>query len=149
MHGEPLNILLVEDNTSHAELVIENLRDHRIANRISHVTSGKAALDYLFRKNEYSLPESSPKPHLILLDLRLPMIDGLEVLKNIKEDSGLHSIPVVVLSSSAADMDIKKAYELNANSYLVKPIDFNDFTAMLESLGFYWLAWNKNDLMTE
>ena len=143
MQGEPLNILLVEDNVAHAELVIDGLREHRIANNIRLVTNGRDALDYLFRKGEYSDPENSPRPHIILLDLRLPKIDGLEVLKQIKEDKGLHSIPVVVLTSSDADRDIQQAYDLNANSYLTKPVNFMDFTDMLETLGFYWLAWNK------
>jgi two-component system response regulator len=145
MKGEPLNILLVEDDASHAELVIEGLRGHRVANSIFHVTTGKDALDYLFRENDYSDPESSPRPHIILLDLRLPKVDGLEVLKRIKENELLHSIPVVVLTSSDADRDIQRAYELNANSYLVKPVDFLDFTKMLETLGYYWLAWNESE----
>ncbi len=145
MKGEPLNILLVEDDASHAELVIEGLRGHRVANRIFLVTTGKEALDYLFRENDYSDPESSPRPHIILLDLRLPKVDGLEVLKRIKEAELLHSIPVVVLTSSDADLDIQRAYELSANSYLVKPVNFLDFTKMLETLGYYWLAWNESE----
>jgi CheY-like chemotaxis protein len=145
MRGEPLNILLVEDDASHAELVIEGLREHRVANSIFHVTNGKDALDYLFRENEYSDPEGSPRPHIVLLDLRLPKVDGLEVLKRIKEAELLHSIPVVVLTSSDADRDIQRAYELNANSYIMKPVNFLDFTKMLETLGYYWLAWNESE----
>lgn len=144
MQGEPLDILLVEDNEAHAELVIEGLKEHRVANVIHHVRNGKDALDYLFRQGGFIDLGSSPRPHIVMLDLRLPKIDGLDVLKRIKEDPELSSIPVVILTSSDADMDLERAYKLHANSYLMKPVKFDDFKAMLETLGFYWLAWNKN-----
>jgi CheY-like chemotaxis protein len=147
MMGEPLEILLVEDNESHAELIMDNLREHRIANHIHLVRNGKDALDYLFREGEFSDQADSPRPHLVMLDLRLPKVDGLDVLKKVKEEESLRSIPVVVLTSSDADQDIERAYKLHANSYLMKPVKFEDFSAMLESLGFYWLAWNKDDTL--
>ena len=140
--GEPLLILMVEDNQAHAELVLRSFEDHRIANILHHVFDGEAALDYLFRRGAYTDPTQSPRPHVILLDLRLPKIDGLEVLKEIKADSELKNIPVVILTTSAAEPDVARAYEYHANSYLVKPVDFAQFTQMMEELGFYWLGWN-------
>lgn len=143
MKGQPLNILLVEDNPDHAELVMSSFDDHQVANEIHHVEDGEAALNYLFRRGEFANPEDSPRPHVILLDLRLPKVDGLEVLKEIKKDPKLRRLPVVVLTTSEAESDIAKAYEFHANSYLVKPVDFDNFTKMMCDLGFYWLGWNE------
>jgi len=144
IHGEALRILLVEDNAAHAELVKRSLEDHRVANRIHHVTNGEAALDYLFRRGAYADPAMSPRPHLILLDLRLPRMDGLEVLKEIKTGKKVHRIPVVILTTSDAERDVARAYAYHANSYLVKPIDFARFTQLMDKLGFYWLGWNRS-----
>lgn len=141
-NGIPLKILLVEDNPAHAELIVRGLKSNRVDNRIFHVIDGEQALDFLHQRNEYSDPADSPKPDLILLDLRLPKIDGLEVLKHIKTTDGLRSIPTVILTTSEAERDITKAYDNFANSYLVKPVDFSKFTSMMADLGFYWLAWN-------
>lgn len=141
--GEPINILLVEDDLGHAEIVRRNLEDFRVANRIMHVTDGQAALDYLFQRNGYADEQAYPRPHIILLDLRLPKIDGLEVLRSLKEDESLKSIPVVVLTTSDAESDMVSAYEYGAGSYLVKPVDFLKFTQLLETFGYYWLAWNR------
>ncbi len=143
MHGQPLIILLVEDNPSHTELVMHSFRKHRFANRIHHVSDGEAALDYLLRQGDYADPEKSPRPHLILLDLRIPRIDGLEVLREIKTNDKLRRIPVVVLTTSEADADVARAYEHRANSYLLKPVDFEKFTQLMNELGFYWLGWNR------
>jgi CheY-like chemotaxis protein len=140
--SEPLIILLVEDNPAHAELVFRSLEGHDIANKIFHVSDGEAALDYLFQRGPYTLPERSPRPHVILLDLRLPKIDGLEVLKEIKSSSELYKIPVVVLTTSAAERDVVKAYELHTNSYLIKPVDFEQFINLMSHFGLYWLGWN-------
>lgn len=142
MVGEPLQILLVEDNPDHAELVLRGLINHRVANKVHHVVDGEAALDYLHHRGQYSNSERYPSPHLILLDLRLPKIDGLHVLKQLKEQDKLRRIPVVVLSTSEAEQDVAKAYDYHANSYLVKPVNFIDFTRLMDDLGFYWLAWN-------
>jgi len=141
-NGESVVILLIEDNPAHAELIRRNFEAHRIANRLYHVTDGEAALDYLFRRGAYADPGQSPRPHLILLDLRLPKIDGLEVLKAIKTSQALRPIPVVILTTSEAEQDVVCAYQHNVNSYLVKPVDFDRFTELMEELGFYWLAWN-------
>jgi CheY-like chemotaxis protein len=143
MKGEPLVILLVEDDPAHAEIVRRNLGEFRMANRLMWVSDGQQALDYLYRRETFREPERSPRPGLILLDLRLPKVDGLEVLKIIKTDPDLTRIPVVVLTTSAAETDMIKAYESHANSYLVKPVDFVQFTALMETLGYYWLAWNE------
>ncbi len=140
--GTPLTILLVEDNPAHAELVARSFEDHRVANRIHHVKDGEAALDYMFRRGKYSDPEQSPRPHIVLLDLRLPKIGGLDVLKTIKSEPDLQNIPVVILTTSSAENDVAKAYEHFANSYLVKPVDFSKFTKLMDELGFYWLGWN-------
>jgi CheY-like chemotaxis protein len=143
MNGEPLIILLVEDNPDHAEMIVRSLLEHRVANDIQHVLDGESALNYLFRRENFTDPEKSPRPHVILLDLRLPRIDGLEVLRQIKESPDLRRIPVVILTTSDAEGDLTKAYDCYANSYLVKPIDFTKFTRLMDDLGFYWLAWNR------
>jgi CheY-like chemotaxis protein len=144
MKGEPLVILLIEDNPDHTELIVRNLQDHRVANRIYHVPDGQAALDYLFRQGQYIDPEQSPRPHVILLDLRLPKLDGQEVLDEIKADEELRRIPVVIITTSEAEQDIARAYDSHANSYLVKPVGFEEFSQLMDDLGFYWLGWNRH-----
>lgn len=143
MTGEPLTILLVEDNPDHAELVIRNMKDFKVANRIVHVEDGEAALDYLYGKGEYADRKRFPLPHLMLLDLRLPKVDGLQVLKEVKCSETLRALPVVILTTSDAERDLAMAHEYHANSYLTKPVDFNNFSNLLGDMGFYWLAWNK------
>jgi CheY-like chemotaxis protein len=137
-------ILLVEDNPDHAELIQRLFEDHHISNQIHHVTSGEEALNYLYHTGGYRETASSPRPHLILLDLRLPKIDGLEVLRHIKlqQPETLTGIPVVVLTSSAATSDLEKAYSLKANSYLLKPVDYDQFNRLIDELGHYWLGLN-------
>ena len=144
MSKKQLDILLVEDNEDHAELVIQNLNEHQMPNSIHHVFDGSDALDYVFRRGAFTDPTDSPRPHVILLDLRLPKIDGLEVLKTLKDDTSSSDIPVIVLTTSDADADIAKAYEYHANSYLVKPVTFEKFSELMVALGFYWLNWNQN-----
>lgn len=145
--GEPLHILLVEDNEAHAELVIRGMRDQQVANRIHHVIDGEQALDYLFHRGKFADVQKNPSPNLILLDLRLPRIDGLEVLKTLKTTPNLLRIPVVVLTSSDAETDIVQSYDYHANSYLVKPLEFKKFTQLMKDLGFYWLGWNRMPIM--
>lgn len=142
MHGEPMIILLVEDNEDHAELVIRNLRKHQIANMIFHVSDGEQALDYLFHRGMYEAEGSSPTPSLILLDLRIPKVDGLTILKIIKSSEDLRMIPTVVLTSSQADADLYSAYKNYVNSFLVKPLDAQKFQILMRDLGMYWLGWN-------
>jgi CheY-like chemotaxis protein len=110
-------ILLVEDNLDHAEIVMRSFKNHQIDHPILHVTDGETALDYLLRRGEYTNPEKSPRPNLVLLDLRLPKVDGLEVLKEIKQSKELRGIPVVILTSSQAGNDVKMACEYHANTY--------------------------------
>lgn len=143
MNGEPVVILLAEDDDGHAELVRRSFEESKLANRLIRVADGQEALDYLYRKNTFSDPAKSPRPGLVLLDLRMPKVDGLEVLKNIKTDSGLRRIPVVVLTTSAAETDVVKAYDSHANSYLVKPVDFPKFYELMNTLDYYWVVWNK------
>jgi len=140
--GEPLAVLLVEDDPDHADLIIRSLGHQRVANRVFHVADGEEALDYLQRRQGYGDPAKSPRPHVVLLDLRLPKIDGLEVLKEIRTSQEVSKTPVVILTTSQAEQDVAKAYEHHANSYLVKPLDFENFTRMMADMGFYWLGWN-------
>jgi two-component system response regulator len=126
--------------------VRRNFVNSRIVNRpvrLEHVVDGQEALDYLFHRAEFQDPNLAPRPNLILLDLRLPKVDGLEVLKTIKADADLAGIPVVVLTTSAAEVDMAKAYGNHANSYLVKPVDFPQFLKLMDALGYYWLVWNQ------
>jgi len=144
MKGEPMVILLAEDDPAHAEIVRRNMTISRIANRLEHVNDGQEALDYLYNRGKFSDPLQAPRPSLILLDLRMPRVDGLEVLQTIKSDPHLARIPVVVLTTSAAETDLARAYDHHANSYLVKPIDFSMFSTLLETIGCYWLIWNQH-----
>ena len=146
MNEDALVVLLVEDNPAHAEIVVRLLQDHHIAHQIYHVPDGEAALAYLFRRGAYSDPLRYPSPHLVLMDLRLPRVDGLEVLKQIKSSEDLCMLPVVVLSSSEAEGDITAAYRQHANSYLVKPMDYEKFAVLIETVGKYWLNLNRHPL---
>jgi len=140
MNEGPINILLVEDNPDHAALVIRGLKSHMVANQIVHVEDGEAALDYIFKRGSHA---AATTPNLILLDLRLPKVDGLEVLKTIKSDEATKRIPTVVLTTSDAERDMAMAYDYHANSYMVKPITFDDFMALTKTLGFYWFIYNR------
>ncbi len=144
MIGEPILVMLVEDNVDHAELVIRTMEEHHIANKVRHFLDGQSALDFLFHRGESADPATAPRPHVILLDLRLPKVDGIEVLRAVKEDDDLKSIPVVILTTSEAEKDVAKAYYNHANSYLVKPVGFDEFKRLMDDLGFYWLGWNTH-----
>ena len=138
----PVNILLVEDNPDHAELVMRSLESHPSA-KITHLSDGEAALNYLFRRGLYSDDERWPLPQMMLLDLRLPKVDGLDVLHRIKTSGRFDEIPIVILTTSQAESDIGKAYSRHVNSYLVKPIDFDQFAQLMDEIGDYWLDWNR------
>ena len=138
----PFDVLLVEDNPDHAELVMRNFQD-RSGTRVRHISDGEAALDYLFHRGVYHDCEEHRRPHVILLDLRLPKVDGLEVLKEIRASAELCNIPVVILTTSQSGPDVDRAYKRHVNSYLVKPIDFDKFTQLMEDFGCYWLGWNQ------
>jgi CheY-like chemotaxis protein len=134
-----ISFLLVEDDDDHAQLVIRGLNQH-IAHHIDHVKDGSEALAFLFRQGKY---QSYSLPDVILLDLKLPKIDGHEVLRKIKSDPTLMMIPAVILTTSSAEADRFKAYRHHANSYLVKPLDFASFRKMAEDLDLYWGIWNQ------
>ena len=136
-------MLLVEDNPSHAMLITRSLRDQGLSCEVHHVSDGEEALDYLFHRGAYGGKARPPCPCLILLDLRMPKVDGLTVLEEIKADPHLRSIPVVVLTSSDAESDIAMAYERRANSYLVKPGDYRKLLELSRSLHQYWLTLNR------
>lgn len=140
---DPVVVLLVEDNLDHTELITRVLNDHRIPNRIIHLADGEAALNYLRRQAQFADPAISPRPHIVLLDLNLPRLSGLEVLQAMKTDAAISHIPVVVVTTSRAESDLRLAYQFHANSYLVKPVDFEQFSRMLNDLGDYWLEWNQ------
>ena len=143
-----LTILLVEDNPAHAEMVMRSFNLQDVTIHIQHVMDGEAALDYLNRRGSYHDSDAHPIPDIILLDLRLPKIDGFEVLQAIKAIPELLGIPVIILTTSAAEKDINRAYQYHANSYLVKPIDFHRFVQLMNDLGYYWLVWNQKSKKT-
>jgi CheY-like chemotaxis protein len=136
-------VLLVEDNRDHAELIRRSFRENDVSARIEHVADGETALRYLSRRGEFEDEARSPIPHLVLLDLRLPRIDGLEVLREMKTSDRLKHIPAVILTTSDAERDVARAYAEHANSYLVKPVDFERFDGLMRDLGRYWLGWNR------
>lgn len=134
-------VLLVEDEPVHAETIIQCFKAYPNV-RIHHVDTGEVALDYCFQRNAYADPATSARPDLIILDLCLPTIHGTEVLRQIRKEPALMTIPVVILTSSSAPNDITTAYQLNANSYLVKPVDYAEFCRVMDSLGVYWFGLN-------
>ncbi|MGE0080079.1 MAG: response regulator [Thiohalomonadaceae bacterium] len=137
-----VDVLLVEDSPTDAELAIRTLQAHNLANRLVWVKDGAEALDFIFSEGAYS-ERSSDLPKVILLDLRLPKVDGLEVLKRIKSDERTQSVPVVVLTSSKEERDVAESYRLGVNSYISKPVEFDAFAKVVADLGFYWLFTNK------
>ena len=136
-------ILLVEDNHAHAELVKRCISSQEIPTHVVHVTNGQAALDYLFKREEFADLEDALPPDLVLLDLRLPRLGGLEVLQEIRSAKDLPQIPVIVLTSSKADDDVRDAYRHRANSYLVKPFGYPEFSALIDQVLNYWLTLNQ------
>ena len=143
MSQEIIDILLVEDNPYDVELMMRALRKNNVANPIHHVEDGAAALDFIFCQGKYGDRRFEQAPKVILLDLKLPKIDGLEVLKQIKRDDRTKHIPVVIVTSSREDPDIKTAYMLGANSYVIKPVEFDVFVEAMKNLGYYWLLINE------
>ncbi len=135
-------VLHVEDDPDHAHLVGRTLQQRNGVD-VHWAADGEKALDYLLRRNGFQDPKTSPRPDLVLLDLRLPKVDGLEILERIKSDQELLKIPVVIFTSSEAEKDVAQAYSSFVNSYLVKPVGFEDFRKMMDHLAAYWLDWNR------
>jgi two-component system response regulator len=144
MDPNSVDILLAEDSLDDAELTIRELTRHHMANNLFHVTDGEQALDFIFATGKFAgQRDILNRPKLILLDIQMPKINGIEVLQKIKEESKTKSTPVVILTSSKEDPDIKKCYALGANSYIVKPVNFERFSEAIKNLGFYWLLLNQ------
>ncbi|HJR79131.1 MAG TPA: response regulator [Anaerolineales bacterium] len=137
-----VEVLLVEDNPRDAELTIRALKKHHLANQLFHVEDGAEALDFLFGRGKFEGLEIDRPPKVVLLDLKLPKVNGLEVLRIIKTSERTRAIPVVVVTSSAEDPDIRAAYELGVNSYVIKPVQFEAFIEAMSKLGIYWLMVN-------
>lgn len=139
-----VDLLLAEDNANDAELAIRELRKHNLANNLFHVKDGEEALHFIFGTGPFANTRTADNtPKVILLDIQMPKVNGIEVLQKIRADERTHRIPVVMLTSSRQDPDIKKCYELGANSYIVKPVNFEGFAEAIKNLGFYWLLLNE------
>lgn len=144
MNQNSVDILLVEDNLNDAELTIRELRKHHMANNLFHVKDGEEALDFIFATGKFAgTREILYRPKVVLLDIQMPKVNGIEVLQRVKSDERTKTTPVVVLTSSSEDPDIQKCYALGANSYIVKPVNFEGFAESIRNLGFYWLLLNQ------
>ncbi|MDY6856012.1 MAG: response regulator [Thermodesulfobacteriota bacterium] len=148
-NGDPIKILLVEDNEDHIELTKRALSENGLANDMYTVKDGQEALDFLWRKGKYIDKAKSPRPGLILLDVKLPKVDGFEVLRHIKEDPDLKLIPVIMLTTSSREEEIVKGYENGANSYVTKPVDFREFVDRIKNIRLYWILVNSLPSMIE
>ena len=142
-NASEVEILLVEDNPNDAELTLRALRKHHLANKVLHVKDGAEALEFLFANGAYDQRKVENTPRVILLDLKLPKVSGLEVLRKVKSDERTRVIPVVVLTSSREDRDLAECYALGVNSYIVKPVEFENFVRAVSDMGFYWLLLNQ------
>jgi len=147
MENNHVDILLVEDNPYEAKLTIMSLQEQNMSNKLHHVDDGAEALDFLFARGEYQNRQNEANPKLILLDLNMPKIGGLEVLKEIRSDERTKAIPVVILSSSKQDADVIAGYMLGVNSYVVKPVDFDVFSKAISDLGNYWMLLNESSVL--
>jgi two-component system, response regulator len=138
-----VDILMVEDNSMDEELTLRELNKYHLTNRIQVVRDGQEALEYIFCTGRYAARDINHQPNVILLDIKLPLIDGLEVLRRIKQDQRTRTIPVVMLTSSHEERDLVESYRLGVNSYIVKPVDFNQFKESARAMGMYWLLLNR------
>jgi len=136
-------ILLIEDDPLDMELTLFALQENKIANHVQVIRDGEEALDFLFCKGKYSSRDKTCQPHLVLLDIKLPKVDGLEVLRQLKYNEHTKAIPVVILTSSVLERDVINGYKFGANSYIQKPVDFEEFKKIITELGLYWLKYNR------
>lgn len=143
MSSTPVEILLIEDNPSDIKLTLKALQKHNLANKVTVLKDGAEALDFLFAEGEYADRDNKEMPKVIFLDLKLPLVDGIEVLRKIKFEETTKKIPVVVLTSSKESRDIDECYKLGVNSYIVKPLDFEKFLDSVSNLGLYWVLMNE------
>ena len=143
MNTQPIEVLLVEDNPNDAELTLNALRRRHLADHILHVQDGEEALEFLRREGRYAGQEREHALKVVLLDLKMPKMDGLKVLRAMKSDPRIQEIPVVMLTSSCEDRDLDEAYRLGANSYIVKPVEFDNYSEAVSQLGHYWLSLNQ------
>ncbi|MCW3116015.1 MAG: response regulator receiver protein [Chitinophagaceae bacterium] len=144
MNQNTLDILLVEDNANDAELTIRQLKKNNMANNLIHLKDGAEALEFIFATGKFAGQQDVlPRPKIVLLDIQMPKVNGIEVLQKIKSDPRTQSIPVVILTSSKEDPDIQKCYAFGANSYIIKPVNFESFAEAIKNLGFYWLLLNQ------
>jgi len=142
MRGRPVDILLVEDDPDHVELTIKALKENHVLNEVYVAKDGQEALDFMYHRGSYADEKRFPRPGLILLDIRLPKIDGLDVLKQLKSDIQFKSIPIIMLTTSDRDEEIAESYAGGANSYVVKPVEFEDFAKKVKQLRLYWTIIN-------
>ncbi len=140
MNTKPTDILLVEDNPDHVELILDSFENHDLKNKVHVVNDGENALDFIFQRREY---ENAPRPGLILLDIKLPQINGIEVLQRIKADENLKPIPVIMLTTSDNDIDVEQSYKNGANNYIVKPVNYKNFMNAITEMKLYWLVRSR------
>jgi two-component system response regulator len=140
---EQVEILLVEDSATDAEMTLRALRRNNLANRVHWVKDGAEALDFLFRTGAYAARDPAATPKLVMLDIKMPKVDGIEVLRRLKADEATRAIPVVMMTSSSEERDVMTSYELGVNSYIVKPVEFDAFLETVAKIGLYWVITNR------
>ena len=143
MNNHHVQILLVEDNPNDVKLALHAFKTNNLANNVHVVRDGAEALEFIFRTDRYATRNPDDNPNVILLDLKLPLVDGMEVLRQVKSDPRTQSIPVVMMTTSKEEADMAKSYQLGVNSYIVKPVDFDQFTEAVRQMGYYWLLLNQ------
>ncbi|AVQ11177.1 Response regulator receiver domain protein [Leptospira santarosai] len=144
LHDDVISILYAEDNPQDSELTLRSLKRHNLTNQVKLVRDGEEALEYLYATGRYENRDKTQLPSLILLDLKMPKVDGIEVLRRVRSEDFTKMLPVVILTSSAEEKDIVESYRLGVNSYVVKPLDFDKFSEVASEIGFYWILVNQS-----